>query len=132
MPSEFEAAALTRSKVSTSIVMRRQLSAAINCIGAILAALSVLAAIGLLHAVVVDGSHDGGLALEPPAEVVRIAGRTQAARPARDVTPSSSDPQVPLFFGYVAFDWDPQKSGGVAGFAPWPSSPAAAVVATAN
>lgn len=132
MLSEFEAAALTRSKVSTSIVTRCRQPAAINCVGTVLAALSVLAAIGLLHVVAVDGSHDGGIALETPAAVVRMAERTQSARSASGVTPSDGDAQAILFFGYVEFDWDPQKPGGVAGFGPWPPSPPTAIVATAN
>ena len=28
--------------------------------------------------------------------------------------------KVPLFFGYIEFDYDPDQPGGVPGFGPWP------------
>ena len=41
--------------------------------------------------------------------------------PARMSRPASADHgRVPLFFGFLEYDWDPDAPGGVPGFDPWP------------
>ena len=40
---------------------------------------------------------------------------------ARMSRPASADHgRVPLFFGFLEYDWDPDAPGGVPGFDPWP------------
>lgn len=125
MISKFEATALTRSKVSARTVTS-------NWVGTVLVVLNVLAAIGLLRAVTGDRSSDVGLASVTTSAIVRTTERAWGARPAIHIPPSETGAQVPLFFGYVEFDWDPDKSGGVAGFGPWPPSSPIAAVPAAN
>ena len=41
--------------------------------------------------------------------------------PARVSRPASADHgRVPLFFGFLEYDWDPDAPGGVPGFDSWP------------
>jgi hypothetical protein len=41
--------------------------------------------------------------------------------PARMSRPASADHgRVPLFFGFLEYDWDPDAPGGVPGFDSWP------------
>jgi len=70
-----------------------------------------------------------GLALPAPWLGERSGGATSAAvRPAAHqasppIAPPSTSFQyghLPVFFGFLEFDWDPDAPGGVPGFDPWP------------
>jgi hypothetical protein len=90
---------------------------------ALTAVLSALIVAGSLHTAAMEQSHS----FEPAqAEVtVGIASEPDAARRlAGGIIASSSGglKQVPLFLGYVEFDWDPATPGGIPGFGSWPST----------
>lgn len=84
-------------------------------------ALAALALTGAVIALVLpvssSGRSSGGVgasaAVLPDAHAVTI--------PARMTRPASADHgRVPLFFGFLEYDWDPDAPGGVPGFDPWP------------
>jgi len=63
-----------------------------------------------------------GLALPAPWLGERSGGATSAAvRPAaHEASPPFQHGHLPMFFGFLEFDWDPDAPGGVPGFDPWP------------
>ena len=83
-----------------------------------------LAAVALAAAVIVlalpvssSGRSPGAVG----ASVAALSVSHAVTTPARVSRPASADHgRVPLFFGFLEFDWDPDAPGGVPGFDPWP------------
>lgn len=123
MLSEFEAATLTKSRVGTAIVAQRPPAVAGNRIGTLLTVLSALAAVGLLSDAAADRNQGAHPVTADPTVFVQITAPSNAGRWGTDIAPAyGTNFRVPLFFGYVEFDWDPTTPGGVPGFGPWPSA----------
>jgi hypothetical protein len=59
------------------------------------------------------GMTSAQLALPAPAPVVNASTAAAGAT-------ETEGKRVPLFFGFLVFDWDPGAPGGVPGFAPMP------------
>ena len=80
--------------------------------------IAALALAGAVVALLVPGSSSGrspvgASAARPDSHLV--------AAPARMSRPASAEHgRVPLFFGFLEYDWDPDAPGGVPGFDPWP------------
>jgi hypothetical protein len=83
-----------------------------------------LAAVALAAAVIVlvlpvSSSGQSPDAVNASAAVLSVPHAVTT--PARVSRPASADHgRVPLFFGFLEFDWDPDAPGGVPGFDPWP------------
>lgn len=96
---------------------RRPLSHQKHHLQEIIALLSGLIVAGLLQAAAM------GQGFKPSQDDVMagMAEPTAARSSAGDVIVTSSNEvkQVSLFLGYVEFDWDPTRPGGVPGFGPW-------------
>jgi hypothetical protein len=95
---------------------------------------AVLGAVGAFHDV--SGQFDAvasprlemvGVVSDPKAVIVRPVGTTSGTR-----TDSRTGATVPLFLGYLEFDWDPDTSGGVPGFDFRPPLMSAQVLGAAN
>ena len=81
--------------------------------------LAALALAGAVIALLVPVSSSGrssvtgaSLALSDSQAVTTAARVSQPA--------SAAQGRVPLFFGFLEYDWDPHAPGGVPGFDPWP------------
>ena len=83
-----------------------------------------LAAVALAAAVIVlalpvlsPGQSPGAVG----ASVAALSDSHAVTTPARMSGPASAEHgRVPLFFGFLEYDWDPDAPGGVPGFDPWP------------
>ena len=82
--------------------------------------IAALALAGAVVALLVPVSSSG----RSPGAVGASAAPSDShlvATPARMSRPASADHgRVPLFFGFLEYDWDPDAPGGVPGFDPWP------------
>lgn len=93
-----------------------------------LAVISVAGACGtLLIAAILISPFAFRQASSEPAPVVSQVTCPRAPSPCRaapldlkDLAISAARTTVPLFFGYVEFDADPDRPGGIHGFGPWP------------
>ena len=55
------------------------------------------------------------------ASAAALSDSHAVTTPARMSRPASADHgRVPLFFGFLEYDWDPDAPGGVPGFDSWP------------
>ena len=81
-----------------------------------LAAVALAAAVIAL-AVPVSGRSPGAVG----ASAAAFSDSHAVTTPARVSRPASADHgRVPIFFGFLEYDWDPDAPGGVPGFDPWP------------
>jgi hypothetical protein len=56
-----------------------------------------------------------------PSSAAALSDSYAVTTPARMSRPASTDHgRVPLFFGFLEHDWDPDAPGGVPGFDSWP------------
>jgi hypothetical protein len=83
-------------------------------------AVVALAAAVIALALSVSSSGRSRGAVGSPAAV--LSDSHAVTTEARMSRPASADlGRVPLFFGFLEYDWDPDAPGGVPGFDSWPS-----------
>ena len=75
--------------------------------------IAMIAILAAVFALVVPVSFSG-----PQSIAATAPARAQATAVPNDKLPDGE--RVPLFFGFLEFDWDPDAPGGVPGFDPWP------------
>ena len=87
-------------------------------LGGPLAAVALAAAvIALVLPVSSPGRNPGAVG----ASAAALSDSHAVTTPARMSRPAPADHgRLPLFFGFLEYDWDPDAPGGVPGFDPWP------------
>ena len=117
MLSEYEASILTRFRQKNRALEAQSLRpkpAAIG-LGVILVAIGLFAANAWPQAAESDRSRVSNLQRGITAD-----GAVDAVTSRIDRRKSEGQANVEFFFGFLEFDWDPNKPGGVPGFGSWP------------
>ncbi len=83
--------------------------------------LALVALAAAVIALALSGSSSGPNPVAPGASAAALSDSHAFMVPARLSRPASADHgRVPLVFGFLEFDWDPDAPGGVPGFDSWP------------
>ena len=83
--------------------------------------LAAVALAAAMIALVLPVSSPGRTPGAVGASAAALSDSHAVTTPARMSRPASADHgRVPLFFGFLEYDWDPDAPGGVPGFDPWP------------
>jgi hypothetical protein len=100
--------------ISEATVARRPADRLAGPLAAVALAAAVIA---LVLPVSSPGRNSGAVGSSAAA----LSDSYAVTTPARMSRPASTDHgRVPLFFGFLEYDWDPDAPGGVPGFDSWP------------